>query len=282
MNRFFKKCTRNISNAFHTVKCYVNRGYAARKTAAFTLAEVFSPHYYSPRKAAFTLAEVLITLGIIGVVAALTLPTLMANHRKIEYASRIKKFYSSMQQAILMAQNDYGDTKYWTTAPNSIIKDEDGNPILDENGNAQYDPDAGPKATMAFLNTYILPYIKYTKVIEKDPDFSYTTTIYFSDGGTAQVWNGSCIDFKYDVNGLNNPNREGRDQFRFLICITPEARKIYFGNQNQSFGSFLKVNNGRNDRNQALNRCKGTQTSACTRLLEIDGWEFKDDYPWKL
>ena len=34
------------------------------------------------RKHAFTLAEVLVTLGIIGVVAALTMPTLMANHQK--------------------------------------------------------------------------------------------------------------------------------------------------------------------------------------------------------
>ncbi len=33
-------------------------------------------------KKAFTLAEVLITLGIVGVVAAITMPTLIANHRK--------------------------------------------------------------------------------------------------------------------------------------------------------------------------------------------------------
>ena len=39
----------------------------------------------------FTLAEVLITLGIIGVVAALTVPTLIAEHRSKELETRLKK-----------------------------------------------------------------------------------------------------------------------------------------------------------------------------------------------
>lgn len=42
-------------------------------------------------KNAFTLAEVLITLGIIGVVAAMTLPTLIANYQKQVYANGLKK-----------------------------------------------------------------------------------------------------------------------------------------------------------------------------------------------
>lgn len=45
-------------------------------------------------KRAFTLAEVLITLGIIGVVAALTIPTLMSNHRANVTMQKLKKFYS--------------------------------------------------------------------------------------------------------------------------------------------------------------------------------------------
>ena len=45
------------------------------------------------RLAAFTLAEVLITLGIIGVVAALTLPSLIENHKKQVIVSRLNKVY---------------------------------------------------------------------------------------------------------------------------------------------------------------------------------------------
>ena len=52
---------------------------------------------------AFTLAEVLITLGIIGVVAAMTLPTLIQNNKNKEVEARLKKVYSVMNQAILMS-----------------------------------------------------------------------------------------------------------------------------------------------------------------------------------
>ena len=43
------------------------------------------------RQSAFTLAEVLITLGIIGVVAAMTLPTLIQNHQKQTYVVGLQK-----------------------------------------------------------------------------------------------------------------------------------------------------------------------------------------------
>lgn len=53
------------------------------------------------RKIAFTLAEVLVTLGIIGVVAAITMPTLIDNHQKKVAATRLEKFYSMMSQAYI-------------------------------------------------------------------------------------------------------------------------------------------------------------------------------------
>ena len=51
------------------------------------------------QRAGFTLAEVLITLGIIGVVAALTMPSLIENHRKKEVVTKLKAFNSIMGQA---------------------------------------------------------------------------------------------------------------------------------------------------------------------------------------
>ena len=58
-------------------------------------------------KKAFTLAEVLITLGIIGVVAALTLPTLMANIKAIENANRLKKMMSAMNNGVKLSKAKY-------------------------------------------------------------------------------------------------------------------------------------------------------------------------------
>ena len=51
-------------------------------------------------KAAFTLAEVLITLGIIGIVAALTMPALIANYQKQVTLNGLKKAYSQLAQAV--------------------------------------------------------------------------------------------------------------------------------------------------------------------------------------
>ena len=54
------------------------------------------------RKLGFTLAEVLITLGIIGVIASLTLPSLMTNTAEREYATAWKKAISSLTEAVQM------------------------------------------------------------------------------------------------------------------------------------------------------------------------------------
>ena len=55
----------------------------------------------------FTLAEVLITLGIIGVVAAMTIPTLIANTQGQRVRSQFKKTLSTLNQAGRMAQAQY-------------------------------------------------------------------------------------------------------------------------------------------------------------------------------
>ena len=65
---------------------------------------------YRLKKFAFTLSEVLITLGIIGVVAAMTLPSVMQNYREKETAAKLKKVYSILSQALVSAINDTGMT----------------------------------------------------------------------------------------------------------------------------------------------------------------------------
>lgn len=50
-------------------------------------------------KNGFTLAEVLVTLGIIGVVSAMTIPTLIKNHQRNVYVSQLQKVYAELSQA---------------------------------------------------------------------------------------------------------------------------------------------------------------------------------------
>ncbi len=72
---------------------------------------------------AFTLAEVLITLGIIGVVAAMTLPSLITKYKDKELATRAKKAYSAISQAVQLYQaknSSPGDsTGLWDVAKSS-------------------------------------------------------------------------------------------------------------------------------------------------------------------
>ena len=70
--------------------------------------EPFSAAEQRTIKSGFTLAEVLITLGIIGVVAAMTLPSLTTKIQDRELVTRAKKTVSNIQNAALLAQKDLG------------------------------------------------------------------------------------------------------------------------------------------------------------------------------
>ena len=94
------------------------QGREAEKHAAFTLAEgaTHVVHFDDIRRAAFTLAEVLITLGIIGVVAAMTMPSVIGHYKKQETISKLKKAYTSINQALRMSEIDNGEYEYWDSA----------------------------------------------------------------------------------------------------------------------------------------------------------------------
>ena len=64
------------------------------------------------QKYAFTLAEVLITLGIIGVLAAMTIPTLLHNIQEHELTTSFKKMYSVLNQAYAMTVVENGSVPH--------------------------------------------------------------------------------------------------------------------------------------------------------------------------
>jgi prepilin-type N-terminal cleavage/methylation domain-containing protein len=64
---------------------------------------------------AFTLAEVLITLGIIGIIAALTLPTLIQNAKEKATVAKVRETYSILSQAYKHAVAEYGTPEGWYT-----------------------------------------------------------------------------------------------------------------------------------------------------------------------
>jgi prepilin-type N-terminal cleavage/methylation domain-containing protein len=70
-------------------------------------------------KKGFTLAEVLITLGIIGVVAALTIPGLVANYQEKVTVTKLKKAYTTLSNAYSLAAIEQGDPLTWFSSTDS-------------------------------------------------------------------------------------------------------------------------------------------------------------------
>lgn len=64
-------------------------------------------------KRAFTLAEVLITLGVIGIVAAISIPPLVAKYQKAQTLSQLKKTYSLLNNVYEKGKADYGSIENW-------------------------------------------------------------------------------------------------------------------------------------------------------------------------
>lgn len=70
-------------------------------------------------KFAFTLAEVLITLGIIGIVSAMTLPTLIGKINQVRTEALLKEDYALLQQVLKLAESQ-------DASPDSIVDSGDG------------------------------------------------------------------------------------------------------------------------------------------------------------
>jgi prepilin-type N-terminal cleavage/methylation domain-containing protein len=73
------------------------------------------------KRFAFTLAEVLIVLGVVGVVAEMTIPTVYMNAEKQSAVAKLQKFYSVMSQAIDLSEIDHGDAINWDTCATILL-----------------------------------------------------------------------------------------------------------------------------------------------------------------
>ena len=197
------------------------------------------------KKIAFTLSEVILTMTIVGVVAAMTIPTLSYRKTQKEYEAKLKNFYSRMDNAILEFEADGGRLR-------DTVKPSDGFKWYIDN---------------------IDPYLghQYTK----------NGSVYFKDGASLGFYTGgSCLDMIYDVNGDKAPNKVGRDKYVFLMCFNDATRAAWIGNKDIFFGVYGSETDSSTSRDDMINNCK-SNANKCTRLLQNDGWEFKRDYPYK-
>ena len=224
------------------------------------------------RRVAFTLAEVLITLAIIGIVAAMTIPTLISNYKKKEYSTKLKKFYSLMSQAVKLSEIENGSAIYWNKEEMAV--DENEEPIVGEQKDR----------ALRFYNKYIAKYIKAD--IAENEEEAYKLNIKLSDGSVFEFHNGQCMDLDYDLNGNKSPNVYGQDKFIFLLCTSVSPEHYHPLTPNSAFSSYTQYDSIKHEkldtREKALNKCAENGKYCSVLLLLYDNFEFKEDYPYKL
>ncbi|PWL79510.1 hypothetical protein DBY21_03135 [Candidatus Gastranaerophilales bacterium] len=215
----------------------------------------------------FTMAEVLITLGIIGIIAAMTFPSIIENHQKIVTANKLKKFYTIMQQAILLEEAKNEDIKYWL-------------PTKGTNFESWFNAHLAPH--MEIIQTKRIDNKSYQVVFKDGSGFiAYQTSL--SEGNENYIHIFYCTEKKYCGYNIF----DGRDSFLFSIC--KDGRFVTSLCNNKNAGNKASKDY---TREELLNSCKyGNHDNAdestpdkrhqCARLIQYDGWEIKPDYPWR-
>lgn len=230
-------------------------------------------------KTAFTLAEVLITLGVIGVIAAMTLPTVIKNYQKKVTVEKLKSTYSMLYQAIRRSEVDNGTLDTWeipSSTSYNVVK--------------------------PFAEKYFNPYLKNIKECKHKECIS---TYYYGIDGTRLnsnisfytliLTNGTVLWFyprgdinlaeiKLDLNGLHGPNTNGKDRFHLIAVKQPitsaflgeiDKPGLYFYGQGKS-NDYLK------SEKYACSKTLGTELRGqfCGALIMQNNWHMPDDYPW--
>lgn len=186
--------------------------------------EVFVKNKNAYIKTAFTLAEVLITLAIIGIVAALTIPALINTINDAQYKTAYKKAYSMICQAFLQASND-----------NAI------SPLTGSNSST------GSEANFAVIKKYfeiardcnnsnLSDCWDITGEAFRNNDGISTNIPAFVDK-SGMSWKLKSFDaannapgVAVDTNGLKGPNKYGQDRFPFFYAnanMSPNGNNWY-------------------------------------------------------
>lgn len=220
------------------------------------------------------MAEVLITLGIIGVVAALTMPVLMANYRKNVALNKLKKAYTEISQAFKMAELEHGPCEYW------------------DYGTA-FDGDSA----VNFMNTYLVPYMNVVKNCGKGTgcwngdaySLSGVKNTSYGDSSTKNAKivvnsgysigitsGGHYVNVQISLNGPSGAQKAvmGKDLF---FASLGQAKPCRFGVGTDMFEE-------QDFFNGAYACAKNAGSGAgmnCLGLIIHDGWKIRKDYPAK-
>ena len=181
---------------------------------------------FASKRAAFTLAEVLVTLAVIGIVAAMTIPNIVQSYNEKVTVTKVKKMYSTLSNAYELVKIEYGDISQWST--------KGGNNSVEDS---------------IAMREKFKKYFIFSKLCDNPEDLKecgVADVVYMNDNkevdvispsvknkakqgcgmvlsdGSSLYFHSDTPDWKlfyYDVNGLKEPNTFGRDIFPFEIRL---------------------------------------------------------------
>lgn len=174
---------------------------------------------------AFTLSEVLLVLSVIGVIAALTIPTLIQKVSDDQNKVTWRKTYSELSQAAQLIMNDNGGSMYqWCYDDYRCIKDKFAEKLqnVKQCGQSLGIGNCFPASPIKTLNDSTQTITSYASGLILTNGvhlaFNHNATMIYNCWGTGDI-NGSCGEIYADVNGFNGPNTIGKDIFRMIIYL---------------------------------------------------------------
>lgn len=255
-------------------------------------------NWHKLKKSAFTMAEVLITIGIIGVIAAMTIYSLIGHAERKVASVQVYNFYSMINQAVTMAIHQNGEIDSWFYGGNFVSAT-----VLDS---INYDNN------LQFVKTYFKSYIK-TSECENYPVGSTpndrAAVKCMLPAGDAVIFavykiggkkTGISLDIYYVTNfrAMSKGHKEGEHltnpRYVYYFSMRKEMADSAAGklnanlNNNSLVGPYTLNWSGKYE---DLTKPGGQYSCSkqyntkyypawCTKLLELNGWEFPDNYPW--
>ncbi|MBQ8460335.1 type II secretion system protein [bacterium] len=215
-------------------------------------------------KAAFTLAETLITIGIIGVVAAMTIPNLIQENQKRATVTKLKKAIAVINQAYKLSYEDLGE-------PENLISMNAGE----------------------YTNKYWRPYIKNVGTCNYESGMHFQTingteapygvisdNTILTLGGYAYIFSTllyhgydrvSSDVIVVDTNCDKQPNKYGRDVF-VLKKLEDGKGVVPLGYDEDISNVMLKCSKNSN--------FVSVFDQYCAERIRRAGWRIEKDYPW--
>lgn len=222
------------------------------------------------KKNAFTLAEVLITIGVIGVVAAMTIPNMLSHYRKVSVVNKLKHFYSTMNSAVKMSIIENGDVANWEGA-----NFQDG------------------ETTYNWWMTYLDKYFQNKNSYRANNGVA----VDMGNGSAFHIYNPCkegrmCAHFVFctskavcDKKRAKIGGRVGGTDIDgksiFLFILRDNNFETYYSQPNRQ--------TVKNLRDKLINEtagsgygCANASKAYCAALIQYDGWRIADDYPNKI